>query len=728
MRRAFIVHSLLLAALACPAVARAQATPPPAAAAQPPAAQPAAAEDSGRSLFDPTWHEVFVGGRSSSIDGDPARFQRYQDLRDGFLLSNFRYAAANPDGNWNFHSTVDNVGYRDQRYWAEFDQTGKFSIRGLYDQIPQFYSVDTKTPYVKQGSGVLVLDDAAQRAAQGGAGLSPYPAIAPQFDLRERRDIGSVNFRATPTRALDLTANFTTQRHNGELPYGASFGFSNDVEVPLPYESRANDFNLGAEWTNQKSMLRASYAGSWFDNLADPLVWDSPLRIDDASGSPSRGRLAMWPSNSAQTISFAGYTKMAHKTQVTGQLSFGFWSNDEPLQPFTINTALQQIALPRETAQADATVVSTNVSLVSHPSDPWRFSGKFRRYDYNNDMPVTSITQYVAYDSSISTTPTGGPDNFAHSRTTFDADATYTGLKTLALNAGYTRNDNGYDFRTFESSGENVLRLSADAVGNSFVTFRAQYELGARSGSGLDDTTLTSIGEHPEMRHFDLANRTRNRFTGQVDIVPNDAWMFSASTGVGKDDYDDTVFGLQEFTVKTFALGADYKASNGLGAGVTYNYEQYDGLQTSHEGDSSDAQFNDRLRDWTADTGENVHYFSLYLAPPRFGKAEVRISYDYSHAEGTNVYTIPAGSPVTPPNQLPNVFNKLQQLHLDGRYRISPRMAASISYLYEPFRVYDYAFDPSVVNGIVQPSSLVMGYVYRPYTAHSFIAGLRLFW
>jgi hypothetical protein len=55
-------------------------------------------------------------------------------------------------------------------------------------------------------------------------------------------------------------------------------------------------------------------------------------------------------------------------------------------------------------------------------------------------------------------------------------------------------------------------------------------------------------------------------------------------------------------------------------------------------------------------------------------------------------------------------------------------MAASISYLYEPFRVYDYAFDPSVVNSIVQPSSLVMGYVYRPYTAHSFIAGLRVYW
>jgi hypothetical protein len=71
------------------------------------------------------------------------------------------------------------------------------------------------------------------------------------------------------------------------------------------------------------------------------------------------------------------------------------------------------------------------------------------------------------------------------------------------------------------------------------------------------------------------------------------------------------------------------------------------------------------------------------------------------------------------------VFNKLQQLHIDVRHPINDRLAASVSYLYEPFRVFDFAFDPSVVNGIVQPSSLVMGYVYRPYTAHSVFFGIR---
>jgi hypothetical protein len=124
-----------------------------------------------------------------------------------------------------------------------------------------------------------------------------------------------------------------------------------------------------------------------------------------------------------------------------------------------------------------------------------------------------------------------------------------------------------------------------------------------------------------------------------------------------------------------------------------------------------------------------VHYFSIYAAPPRFGpNTEARISYDFSHAEGSYFYGIAPGSPLTPPSQLPNVFNKLQQLHVDVRHRLTNTLVASVSYLYEPFRVYDFAFDPTVIDSIVQPSSVVLGYVYRPYTAHSVLAGVRYFW
>ena len=115
-------------------------------------------------------------------------------------------------------------------------------------------------------------------------------------------------------------------------------------------------------------MLRVAYDGSWFNNNDDTLVWDSPLRLDDSSSdAPGRGRMSLWPTNQAQTFSVAGSSKLAARTQVTGFLSYGVWSNDSTLQPFTINSQLPVIALPRPTTEAAAHVFSTNLGIVSRP-------------------------------------------------------------------------------------------------------------------------------------------------------------------------------------------------------------------------------------------------------------------------------------------------------------------------------------------------------------------------
>ena len=133
-------------------------------------------------------------------------------------------------------------------------------------------------------------------------------------------------------------------------------------------------------------MFRVAYTGSWFDNLDDTLEWDSPLRLTDSTSAPGRGRMALWPSNTAQTVSAAGFAKFAHRTQLTGFVSFGSWSNNEPLQPFTINATLPQLTLPRSKADAEASVFSTNLNLVSRPADDWRFSARVRHYGYDNQI------------------------------------------------------------------------------------------------------------------------------------------------------------------------------------------------------------------------------------------------------------------------------------------------------------------------------------------------------
>src|SRR4051812_11328830 len=151
---------------------------PPGTAGQPPAtpataaqAPAAAATETTHSLFDQTWHQVQFGARLTNIDGDPARFQRYHDVRDGVLFTDARYENEAPAGDWSFRAAADNVGWRDQRYFTGYERTGRFKVAGLWDQIPQFYSVDTATPYTHTGDN-LVLDDATQRAIQNGQGLN----------------------------------------------------------------------------------------------------------------------------------------------------------------------------------------------------------------------------------------------------------------------------------------------------------------------------------------------------------------------------------------------------------------------------------------------------------------------------------------------------------------------------------------------------------------------------
>jgi MtrB/PioB family decaheme-associated outer membrane protein len=700
-----------------------QTKPPPKdLAAQPAAAPDPLAEDS-RSLFEPRWNMFQLSGRVSSISGDPARWQRYQDLGDGLLFTRGRVLHETPD--WNGSFSADNVGWSDQRYIGNYERIGFLRINGLFDEIPQFYSVDTRTAFVESGDGVLVLDDNAQRAAN----LNTYLSISPQFDLRESRKIGTFRVSATPTTQLDLTGGFTTTKHSGELPWGASFGFSNDNEVALPYRSRTNDMDAGIEWTNTRAMFRAAYNGSWFNNQADPLVWDNPLVLTDSTSASGHGRMALWPSNSLQTLSAAGYAKFARRTQLTGSLAFGWANNDEPLLPFTINSALPQLMLPRASADASATTVATNISLVSRPGNDWRFSTRFRRYDYNNDMPETAIPEFINYDTSVKVSTTGGPELVAHDRNTFEADATWTRFRQVALTVAYTNNHNGYDHRIFESTNENVLQLKADSVGFGWMNFRARYEYGTRGGSGLDEASLIQIGEQPQMRHYDLADRTRNRFVGQVDFVPNEALTFSVSGGVGKDEFDDSYFGLQDAGFRNVTLSADYSATNGLGVGGSYDYERYTGFQQSRSASPGQTppQETDPNRNWTTDSTETVNYFSIYFYPPRIGpNTEVRFAYEYAHARGNFVYQV--GPALPTPSQLPETFNKLQDLRLDVRHRINRRLVGTLSYVYEPSKIFDFAFDPSVINSIVQPSSLILGYQYRPYTANSVVFGILYYW
>ena len=322
-------------------------------------------------------------GRLSSVEGDPARWQRYQDLRDGLLFTDARLLRET--------ARVECHGGRGQ---SSAGAISAFSAPTNGSAASRSVGCGIKSRSSTASTPARRSRIRARRCWCWTTPRRPRRISTRTFRSRRSSTCASgatsapFDSSATPTPQLDLTGGFTTTKHSGELPWGASFGFSNDNEVALPYNSRTNDVDVGAQWTNARAMIRAAYSGSWFNNLDDTLTWDNPLALTDSTSAPGRGRTALWPSNSLQTLSTAGYAKFAHRTQVTGSLAFGWWNNNEPLLPFTINSALPPVrAAARDRRGRGAYHRHERRASCRARSDDWRFSARFRRYDYNNETP-----------------------------------------------------------------------------------------------------------------------------------------------------------------------------------------------------------------------------------------------------------------------------------------------------------------------------------------------------
>ena len=701
---------LVLAMVALAARVSAQGTPPA------PASEPAAAGDTSIA------GETDIGGRTTAISGDPARFQRYRDVRDGPLLDRMWFERNKPA--WTFHAALDHVGYRDQRYTADFNRYGTLKGSFQWDQIPFFYSTDTRTAYVSTSPGVFRLNDALQTAIQGGAPTSTLGIDLRRFDLRSQRNTALARLDYRATQALDLRVSFTSTARTGAQPLGASFGQSNAVELAGPIDRRNNDLNATAEWSNDRAMGRVAYDGSWFNNHVDRVIWDNPLRVSDAVALPSQGQMSQWPDSTAHTVSATGSLALPARTRAFSYVSVGSWLQNDALLPFTINTAIAPLPLSRPTAEAEARIVAMNYRLTSRPLAKLWLNGQFRSYDYDNRTPRFLETQYIGLDSSVVTSATGGSEPFGYVRHFVDLDASYAPLTFAAVRLGYGRERDDRTFRHFEATTEHTLRASLDSTGLTWGSMRLQYEHGERTGQGLDEEVFSDIGEQVSLRQFDISNRRRDRLLALVQVVPVAPLGFSASAGVGQEHRPDAAFGLQDNDLRTFSFGVDASRKDVLVLGTEYSFEHYGTLQHSRQANPG-PQFDDPTRDWSTDMKENVHTITSSLDLPRVSRrTAARLAYDYVNARARYTYLLAPNSTLVQPQPLAPVRNRMQRATADVRYALRPQVGLGVGYWYDSYDAVDFARSPGTLDSPFFPALVNLMYLNRPYRAHT--ASLRL--
>lgn len=704
--------------------------------------------------------------RASGIDDDAARFQRFRDLRDGATIDAFRWNRE--EATWLFSAEANNVGYRDQRLFAGFNRIGLVKAAFEWDQVPTFYSAVTRSLYTYQGGGVFTIDDSIQQGIQAGSLRLIDPSVlsqARQFDTRSRSDNALFNLVVTPTRDVDVKVNVRSKSRIGSSIGNANLASSpggQAFELATPLDDRATDINASAEWANTRGRFSVGYVGSWYDNNIPSLRFDNALAFTDfftvnpttgaRTYTPALGQMATWPNSTAHSVNSSGSAKLPGKSKASAFVSVGTWKQNDTLLPATVNSLLVAPILERPTAEAEARIVATNFNFNSRPIRNVWLNARYRFYDYDNRTPHFTISNFVPGDASLGAKRTTEPSSFR--RHNVDLDASFSPWTAVGFKVGYGREAADRTFRIFEKTTEDMFRASADLTGNQFFSVRGVVERSSREGSGFEEHLLEEVDEHPEMRHFDIADRDRTRGTVIFTVTPVAAFGLNASVAAGNDDFKNTGFGLRDNNHRVYSAGFDYVPTDRVNMNLTYGFEKYDSLQWSRTANplsATDQSFLDDRRDWGIDAGDRVHTVGAALALTQlFPKTELQFNYDYSRSKATYVYEVSSQwldlallpNPVTGsgnvsrlPVPLPPVENRLSAFRTDARYFLTKNVALGIVYLYEQYRVNDFALSPVTLNSVV-PLNLLgassntqfVNYVFRPYTANTAWVRLTYLW
>src|SRR5204863_3869030 len=203
------------------------------------------------------------------------------------------------------------------------------------------------------------------------------------------------------------------------------------------------------EYSNNRADAKIAYDGSIFHNNVTTLVWDNPVRLVDSTAGPAQGRESLWPNTDMNTVSASGGIKLPGRSRASGYVSVGTMSNDNPLLPFTINSALVSPTLYRTMSDVKARVTAMNYNVTSRPLDTVWFSVRYRQYEFDNRTDPFQVVNGVNYDTSI-VALNKESEPFSQTRHTFDADATYSPIRYVGFRAGYTREEVDRTYRIIE--------------------------------------------------------------------------------------------------------------------------------------------------------------------------------------------------------------------------------------------------------------------------------------
>jgi len=695
---------------------------------------------------------VFKGSATAGVQAvkeidRSSKFTEYRDVPRGFFMQSLTLDLTK--GSRYFYLSAMNVQQADERITAGVGDYGKFTLDLGYDSIPHRFSFDGATSYVEKTPGVFTLNDVIRSAAEAlvptgtstniaaaRALVSSFLTSAAPIDLGLQRKKATLDFAYTPSVPFSFNVAGSYETRGGNRPYGTPLGFSNAIELPEPIHYKTTNMDTSLEYHKGWGTVKAGFTASMFDNDVQSLTWDNPYRITDstyasaysAGNGTAHGQMALWPSNDAVRFYLSGSFKPLKATRISAAASYGTFTQDQKLLPFTVNTAIpgsdptavNALSAPRESAKAKANITSLDLTLNSRLMKSVYFTAGFRYYDFGNKIEELDIPNgYARLDQVWENIPIAvEPYSFTRSR--LFGDLTFNVLKNTSLKVGYSlygvRRQEGTHETEKNKSDEGTFKVSVDSNPMDWLTLRVTY-LNAKRDWSLDDTYYAYIPSFNFKRYFE-ASRNRQSVNALVGLTPVENLDIQLTYAFGRDDYPHSDYGLTRDDFDMYGIDLSYAFAKNQTLYGFYTREIYDADQASRQ---SGATFSvNPLDDWTANIKDTVDTFGAGQTIELLAdKLNFDLSASYSKAAGSSFLFSPAGGT---PNAALNFTDPLDSttwwtIQSSFKWQMMKNLLVVLGYWYEQYDLKDIVRNEIAVDyaaaGAIFLGALEPGYKYH---------------
>ena len=513
---------------------------------------------------------------------------------------------------------------------------------------------------------------------------------------------------------------------------------------PINYET--NNIELGGQYAGKGWSIGLNYSGSFFHNSVSTLIWDNPIHAtvppggigncqdsaiyNNSTGTgPCRGRLDLYPSNQAHTISLTGTAELPAKTRFFGTMSYGWMLQNDSFLPFTINSAITQPSISANSLAGNVQPFMVNASLVNNAVDRLNLKAYYRFYNVDNNSKTVKFDQGIiindqapAADCATNPNPAlqcpeRGSESFPYAYSRQD----------MGMEAGYnfTRWLDGkfiYNWQRYHRNEQDVLTSDEFTIGpifdikpSSWLLFRAAYRHSWRDAPNYNNNRLDPVDPGPPptggvdianiSRKFYQAKRDRDKVSLFAEISPWEKLSFHAGFDFTGESYPESILGTQKDINYSPSIGFAYAPLQWLRFFGDYNFDWYgwrlDAMQRTSTAQNpndpnppSNCDPNCVLRLWNSRGTDKSNTLSIG-SDMALIKDLLNFRIQYTFSQGRSDVNASGSTCVgcTPATNYPAVTNTWHELLAQLEYQLHKNLTLKLGFYFNRYKEKDYGVD-----------------------------------